>query len=166
MLFMGRDGYLESCRQIVQAARKIEAGIREDIPELDILGNPKVTVVAFQSETLDVYAVGDKMAERGWHRALSSYSCFYTQLTVRFAISVNALQNPPAVHICCTRLTVPAVDSFLSDLRASVDEVKVIPDGSHQGSMVQIYGLGRSSVSGPFIVSEFAKLYLDVLYEL
>lgn len=60
----------------------------------------------------------------------------------------------------------PAVETFLSDLRKSVDEVKIIPEGSHQGSMVQIYGLGKSNVSGPFIVSEFAKLYLDVLYEL
>lgn len=67
MLSMGRQGYLESCKQIVGAARQIEAGIRENIPELEILGNPKVTVVAFQSETLDVYAVGDKMSERGWH---------------------------------------------------------------------------------------------------
>lgn len=79
---------------------------------------------------------------------------------------MNALQNPPAVHICCTRLTVPAVGTFLSDLRDAVDEVKIMPDGAHSGSMVQIYGLGKSSVSGPFIVSEFAKLYLDVLYEL
>lgn len=68
MLFMGKQGYLDSCKQIVRAARKIEAGIREDIPELQILGDPKATVVAFQSETLDVYAVGDKMSERGWHR--------------------------------------------------------------------------------------------------
>lgn len=67
MLSMGRQGYLESCKQIVGAAKQIEAGIRENIPELEILGNPKVTVVAFQSETLDVYAVGDKMSERGWH---------------------------------------------------------------------------------------------------
>jgi sphinganine-1-phosphate aldolase len=68
MLFMGRQGYLESCKQIVGAARQIVAGIRENIPELEILGDPKSTVVAFQSETLDVYAVGDKMSERGWHR--------------------------------------------------------------------------------------------------
>jgi sphinganine-1-phosphate aldolase len=79
---------------------------------------------------------------------------------------VNALQNPPAVHICCTRLTIPAVDTFLSDLKEAVDEVRIMPDGTHEGSMVQIYGLGKSNVSGPFIVSEFAKLYLDVLYEL
>lgn len=70
------------------------------------------------------------------------------------------------MHICCTRLTVPVVEAFLSDLHEAVEEVKIIPEGAQEGSMVQIYGLGKSSVSGPFIVSEFAKLYLDVLYEL
>jgi len=77
MLFMGKQGYLDSCKQIVGAARRIEAGIREDIPELQILGDPKATVVAFQSETLDVYAVGDKMSERGWHRTfiVGFYAC-------------------------------------------------------------------------------------------
>lgn len=54
----------------------------------------------------------------------------------------------------------------MSDLHEAVEEVKIIPEGAQEGSMVQIYGLGKSSVSGPFIVSEFAKLYLDVLYEL
>lgn len=74
MLFMGKKGYLESCKQIVGAARRIEQGIREEIPELEILGNPKVTVVAFQSESVDVYAVGDKMSEKGWHRKHFSIS--------------------------------------------------------------------------------------------
>lgn len=167
MLFMGRQGYLESCKQIVGAARQIVAGIRENIPELEILGDPKSTVVAFQSETLDIYAVGDKMSEKGWH-----CECLQVSLPnscpapILLCNLVNALQNPPAVHICCTRLTVPVVGTFLSDLREAVEEVKIIPEGAQEGSMVQIYGLGKSSVSGPFIVSEFAKLYLDVLYEL
>ena len=78
---------------------------------------------------------------------------------------MNALQNPPSIHICCTRLTVPAVNSFLIDLKEAVQEAKTMPTGSAEGSMVQIYGLGRSPVSGPFIVSEFAKMYLDVLYD-
>lgn len=73
MLFMGRQGYLESCKQIVGAARKIEQGIRSTIPELEILGEPKATVVAFQSDTLDVYAIGDKMSEKGWHRTCSRF---------------------------------------------------------------------------------------------
>lgn len=163
MLSMGKQGYLESCKQIVGAAKKIEEGIRDKIPEVNILGDPKVTVVAFKSDHFDIYAVGDKMSERGWHREYNRIRALL--VTDTFVHAVNALQNPPALHICCTRLTVPVVDNFLSDLRSAVDEVKAQPEDGPQGSMVQIYGLGKSTVSGPFIVSEFAKLYLDVLYD-
>lgn len=79
---------------------------------------------------------------------------------------MNALQNPPSLHICCTRLTVPIVPEFLTDLKASVEQVRALPAGSEgKGTMVQIYGLGSSPISGPFIISEFVKVYLDVLYE-
>lgn len=81
-----------------------------------------------------------------------------------FAFSVNALQNPPSLHICCTRLTVPVVETFISHLKEAVKDVRDMPIGG-EGSMVQIYGLGKSPVSGPFIVKEFAKMYLDVLYD-
>lgn len=67
---MGREGYLDSCKQIVGAARRIEEGIR-NIEGLTILGEPKSSVVAFQSDSIEIYAVGDKMSERGWHRELS-----------------------------------------------------------------------------------------------
>lgn len=73
LLSMGEEGYLESCKSIVGAARRIEAGIREKFSandELQVLGEPKVTVVAFKSDTLDVLQVGDKMSEKGWHREL------------------------------------------------------------------------------------------------
>jgi sphinganine-1-phosphate aldolase len=158
---MGHAGYLDSCKQIVGAARKIEAGVR-DIEGLTVLGEPKVTVVAFKSDLYDTYEIGDQMSEKGWH-------CEVEKLYSRFAVSdlfaVNALQNPPSLHICCTRLTIPIVDNFLQDLREAVETVKTKPAGESEGTMVQIYGLGKSSVSGPFLVNEFAKLYLDVLYD-
>lgn len=50
---------------------------------------------------------------------------------------MNALQNPPALHIACTRLTVPVVDEFLRDLRIAVDGAKSNVGGG-EGSMVMI----------------------------
>ena len=72
MMSIGKEGYLDSCKQIVGAARKIEERITAEIPELEVLGKPMVTVVAFKSDTVDIYEVGDKMSERGWHRELQS----------------------------------------------------------------------------------------------
>ncbi|GAA5864026.1 hypothetical protein JCM1840_000671 [Sporobolomyces johnsonii] len=152
LLYLGVDGYTDSCREIVGAAKRIVHGIRKDFPELYVLGDPLVSVVAFGSRSegkgngvgfVPVYEVGDRMAKLGWH--------------------LNALQNPAAIHIACTRLTVPAVDDFLRDLRTAVDEVKAM-EASGGGSMVTLYGLGSSSAVGPGLVEEMASRYMDVLY--
>ncbi|KAH7903806.1 PLP-dependent transferase [Hygrophoropsis aurantiaca] len=89
---LGRAGYLDACRAIVGAARKIAEGRRmralgldDGIPELYVLGNPVASVVAFGARVSDgssVDPLGDAMGRRGWH--------------------LNALADPPAVHIACT----------------------------------------------------------------
>ncbi|BGP33086.1 Dihydrosphingosine phosphate lyase [Rhodotorula toruloides] len=152
LVHMGLDGYTASCHSIVGAAKRIVHGIRKDFPELYVLGDPLVSVVAFGSKTegqgnglgrVPIYEVGDRMSKMGWH--------------------LNALQNPPALHIACTRLTVPVVDDLLRDLRAAVDEVKAMEEAG-KGSMVMLYGLGSSSAVGAGLVGEMASRYMDVLY--
>ncbi|KAJ6498960.1 pyridoxal phosphate-dependent transferase [Mycena sanguinolenta] len=145
MQYMGSDGYLDSCRAIVTCARTIADTIVASIPELYILGSPPASVVAFGSKhpRVNVLEVGDKMAERGWH--------------------LNALTGPAAVHIACTRLTVDRIDMFIADLKDSVQEAKVQPEG--KGSMVAVYGLGKSSAVGPAMVGQLATVFLDTMYK-
>ncbi|UZJ53810.1 hypothetical protein CBS101457_003130 [Exobasidium rhododendri] len=143
LMTMGEDGYTESCREIVGAAKHIEIGIKKDIPQLRIMGRPMVSVVSFASAgTVNIYEVGDRMSSKGWH--------------------LNGLATePPAIHIACTKLTVPVVDEFLTDLKASVLEAKT---RGPQGTMAQLYGLGSSSAVGPSLVKEIAARFLDTLY--
>ncbi|KAF9050348.1 pyridoxal phosphate-dependent transferase [Panaeolus papilionaceus] len=138
-------GYLNSCREIVTAARTIADAITDDIPELYVLGNPPASVVAFASRhpSVDALEVGDAMGRRGWH--------------------LNGLASPKSVHIACTRLTLPIVDTFIADLKDSVREAKVAPSG--KGTMVSLYGLGNSSAVGPEMVGELASAFLDALYK-
>ncbi|KAF8513104.1 PLP-dependent transferase [Hysterangium stoloniferum] len=146
MQYMGHDGYLESCRSIVSCAQKIAATIKSDIPELYILGEPPASVVAFAStdrKALDVLEVGDAMSKKGWH--------------------LNGLRDPPAVHIACTRLTVGAIDQFITDLKECIKEAKT-KSSSGSGDMVTVYGLGSSSAAGPALVSQVAAIFLDTLY--
>ncbi|KII92641.1 hypothetical protein PLICRDRAFT_37419 [Plicaturopsis crispa FD-325 SS-3] len=145
MQYMGTNGYLESCRTIVTCARTIANTIETSIPELYILGSPPASVIAFASKhpAVNVLEVGDAMAQRGWH--------------------LNALSKPAAVHIACTRLTVPLVDTFIADLKDAVKEAKTKPTG--KGSMVAVYGLGNSSAVGPSMVGQLASSFLDALYK-
>lgn len=143
MVAMGQDGYTKSCREIVGAARAIEQGIRDDIPDLTILGKPLVSVVAFASSgRVNVYEVGDLMSKKGYH--------------------LNGLAtDPPAVHIACTRLTVPIVDDILADLKECVDAAG--KSKGPKGAMAQMYGLGSSSAVGPALVGEMAGRFIDTL---
>ncbi len=146
MMTMGEDGYTASCREIVGAARQIESAIRDEIPQLMVLGKPLVSVVAFASSgSINIYDVGDAMSKKGWH--------------------LNALAtDPPAIHIACTKLTVPVVRDFVNDLKRSVAESRSKP--AKQGSMASLYGLGSSSAVGPALVGEVATRFIDALYKM
>ncbi|HVE84675.1 MAG TPA: aspartate aminotransferase family protein, partial [Myxococcales bacterium] len=139
----GEDGYLEATRRILETARQIKDGIRR-IPELELMGDP-LFVIAFRSGAVDVYRLLDAMSERRWN--------------------LNGLHKPAALHLCVTlRHTQPGVaERFLSDLRASVDQVRHHPPS--RGGMAPAYGLAASlPLRG--VVSDLLKRYMDRLYRL
>ncbi|KAJ2781906.1 Dihydrosphingosine phosphate lyase [Coemansia javaensis] len=142
MMRMGRDGYLAECRRIVSCRIKIQRAI-EEIPELYIVGEPSSSVVAFSSSwPVSIFGVLDEMHSRGWE--------------------LNPLQDPAALHVACTRLTVAAADDLIRDLNDAVATVKANPDGYTKGSQA-IYGFA-SAVPDSTIVDEVASGFVDALY--
>lgn len=115
--------------------------IRE-IDDLFVFGKPLVSVVAFGSNTLNVYSVGDRMNKRGWN--------------------LRPLQNPPAIHIACTLLTVPHAEQFIKDLQDCVNETKSDSNKKSEGTAA-IYGMA-ASLPDKSIVNEVACGFLDALY--
>lgn len=118
MRAMGRQGYMDVTKRLMEASREIVRGI-SSIEGLYVLGEPDMTVVAFSSRQLDIYRVNDAMSAKGW--------------------SLSALHRPPSLHICVTMQHVDVVGEFLTDLRASVEEVSSSPSPSSSG-MAPIYG--------------------------
>jgi len=142
MMSMGRSGYLDASRRILETGAKIRRGI-EAIPELEVLGNP-LWVIAFRSDALDIYRVMDFMTKRRWN--------------------LNGLHKPAAVHIAVTlpHTSEGVADRFLADLRAAVDYVEAHPN--EEGGMAPVYGMANSvPVQG--VVTDLLERYLDVLYE-
>jgi hypothetical protein len=141
MVATGDDGYLEATRRILETGTNVRDGIAA-IPGLRVLGDP-LWVVAFGSDSLDIYRVLERMTGRGWN--------------------LNGLHRPPAVHLCVTlRHTGPGVaERFLADLRASVTEVASQPAGDQRTAPV--YGLAATL---PFrgVVRDLLERYIDLLY--
>ena len=142
MTSIGVQGYMDATKRILETADKIKQGIR-DIPKLQLMGDP-LFVVAFASDTLDIYKVFDQMAHKKW--------------------SLNGLHKPSCVHICVTLChTQPGVaERFLEDLRESVAYVEAHPE--EKGSMAPVYGMA-ATMPMRGLVGDMLKKYLDLIFK-
>ena len=139
---IGEGGYLDATKRILETAAKVKEGIGQ-IPELRVLGDP-LFVVAFASDSIDVYKVLDFMSHKKW--------------------SLNGLHKPTCVHLCITlRHTQPGVaERFVEDLREAVEHVKAHPE--EKGTMAPVYGMA-STIPMRGLVSDMLKKYLDLIFK-
>ncbi len=119
---IGEDGYMRLAESAMKTAKRIMEGI-SGIKELYILGIPDMSVFAFASDMLDIFALGDAMDRRGWH--------------------LDRQQFPSSLHMMITAAHEKAADPFISDLREAVGEVIANPKASSEG-MAAMYGMAAS----------------------
>ena len=93
--YLGEEGYLERVGKILDTRERLLDGIRQ-INRLEIWGAPEAYLIAFGSNTFDIFAVDEGMTERGW---LSS-----------------RLLDPPAIHLFLDMSHASIVDDYLRDL--------------------------------------------------
>ena len=101
--YLGEEGYLERVSKILDTRERFLDGIRA-IKGLEIWGEPEAYLIAFGSNTFDIFAVDEGMAGRGW---LSS-----------------RLLDPPAIHLFLDMSHAAIVDDYLHDLAEVVKVVK------------------------------------------
>ena len=110
--FIGDDGYLEIARQVLDATRRIAAGI-EHIDGLRLLGKPEMNLVAFTSDVVSVFHVIDEMKDLGWY--------IQPQLGLH-----GSKEN---IHLSVNPASVKWVDALLADLKTCVDKARSMPSG-------------------------------------
>ncbi|BDA43135.1 Sphingosine-1-phosphate lyase [Coccomyxa sp. Obi] len=143
MMHQGLEGYVALTDQMMKAAKEFAEGI-EAIEGLELAGQPAMTVVAFKAvkpRALNIYAVNDALSARGWH--------------------LNALQLPPALHMCFTAQHATIVKPLLKDLGEIVEELQSGGEEVKDG-MAPVYGLASVSPDRN-IIGEFLVAYQDVL---
>jgi len=136
----GQAGYLELDKNIMDITTRLKAGIKE-IPGLRILGNPVMSVFAFDMEKGNVFILGDEMEKRGWH--------------------LDRVQTPAALHVMVTPPHADVVEPFLQDLRETAAEVAARKDEGVSG-MAAVYGM-VASLPDPSLAKEFAVDFLNQL---
>jgi sphinganine-1-phosphate aldolase len=153
LVSVGRSGYLDACMRIVGTTKQLAERIAAN-PELEVVGRPLVSVVAFRAKDLNVYDIADAMSARGWH--------------------LNALQNPPAMHVAVTLPIVKVWERLAKDLEEVVEaerekeRVRVVQGtgakGAATGDAAALYGVA-GSLPNKSVVVDLATGFLDLLYK-
>ncbi len=99
MNFLGEDGYVRLARETMHAVAKLTDGVAA-MRGVHIWGEPDMSVVAVGSHEHDIFAVGDRLNERGWH--------------------FDRQDGPPSLHLMASPRHLLVVDEFLADLQAAV----------------------------------------------
>ncbi|MEM7339624.1 MAG: aminotransferase class V-fold PLP-dependent enzyme [Actinomycetota bacterium] len=109
MQHLGIDGYLELTRATLENADRMRAGI-DAIPGIRVLGNGGYHLIAMATDpaagdaAVDVFALGDALARRGW---------FHDR------------QGPPdSLHSTVSNSNTGVIDDYLVALADAVDEVR------------------------------------------
>lgn len=108
MQHLGVVGYVELTGKVLDTADRVRASISA-IDGLRVLGDGDYHLVAMSAdpsadEPLDVFALGDSLAERHWY--------------------LDRQGPPDSLHATVSNGNAAVIDQFLVDLRAGVDEVR------------------------------------------
>jgi len=101
MISFGRQGYVESCRQIVSTREKVYNAFC-CTPGIEILGTPAASVLSFTSSEVDIYALNDILKKKGW--------------------MLNPLQYPVGLQFSMTLLQTHegVAERFIDDVRGGI----------------------------------------------
>lgn len=104
MSYLGEDGYLRVVGESLEHIQRFQAGI-DAIDGLRVLGRPAMTLFAYGSDDLDVFAIAEGLMERGWMVSRDTWP-------------------RPAIRFMQSLGHAPRFDPYLTDLAEVVDAVR------------------------------------------
>lgn len=140
MMYHGQEGYVQATDKIIKTTRWIKKELGS-VEGLKVLGDPRVSVLAFASDRFDIYALNGRLKDLGWN--------------------LNALQFPSAFHICITLMHTDnsVAASFVRDIRTISQQLLKEPASKATGSAA-IYGMAQT-IPDRSLVSQICTKYLD-----
>jgi len=143
MHYLGEEGFLRLAKEAKTAADKLIAGIN-NTPPLYVLGHPDATVFALAGENINVYELGSKLHDRGWH--------------------TDGQHMPASLHVTVSPIHARVVDPFLNDLKEAVKETPAA-DSEDISNYAAMYGMIGTMIDRD-AARQMALDHLDDLYKL
>ena len=102
MHYLGIEGYRHKQQSVTRARARIEEGVAE--LGFEVLGAPKLGIMAFSHPELDIFALYKRLFERGWVTSLCT--------------------QPKALHLMLSPFHETVVAQYLTDLTWAVAQVR------------------------------------------
>jgi sphinganine-1-phosphate aldolase len=142
VMSLGRSGYVECTAAIMRAARYIKEEASK-IENIRVVGDPLMSVLAFESDTLNIHAIGNAMTRvGGW--------------------AISHVQNPDGIHLTVTYANAKQAEDFVEDMKKAVLEVEIDPEAEHYETAA-LYGMVHETVDKS-LVGDISKHFADCLF--
>jgi len=139
MMSMGEAGYMKTTKTVYETAKWFQSELLS-IPEVKLVGKPASTIVAFTTNDVNFFAIGDVMKKYGW--------------TIEF--------NQDSIHMTVMPPHALVKEKFIENLKESIQYVKVHPELQKSGTAA-IYGMvGMVPAEG--VVENFLKMFMRKVY--
>jgi len=117
---LGEAGYLDLARQLMAGFQKLQS-LLEALPEIEIIGNPCMNVLAYRTKQgkPDLFTLAEALERRGW--------------------SPDRQHLPDSIHLTLMPHHLPHIDAYISDLKAALQLLKEKPAKLSQSAA--FYGL-------------------------
>ena len=141
LLYNGYDKYKRYALEIKDYLELIKIRFKYN-PDIKIIGDPKVSIIAFYSDKMNIYQIINEMKKKGWF--------------------LSVMQNPPAFHLCLTKNhTKEICENFCKDLQDSINFIKNNKDKKLEGTLA-IYGTS-TGVQKTIFLKEIVNNFIQLL---
>ncbi|MAE71952.1 MAG: aspartate aminotransferase family protein [Gemmatimonadetes bacterium] len=103
----GEEGYLEIARALKRSTDEIIAGV-ENLEDIHLIGEPSMSIVAFGSDSVNLFRLADELKRNGWH----------VQPQLRFG------DVPESIHLTIVPVTLRTTGAFLHDLEEALHTMR------------------------------------------
>lgn len=130
--FVGDDGYLDFARKKLEATDKVIDFVNRH-PDLRLISQPDMTLVAFTSDSVNIFHIIDEVNLRGWY--------------IQPILSYSGIKE--SIHISINLSNVYHMDEFLEDLDKGIEGARKLPSGTLIEKAQDIFNeLGTTELSG------------------
>ncbi|KAG5496688.1 hypothetical protein JIQ42_03520 [Leishmania sp. Namibia] len=153
MVRMGVEGYVECCHKIMTTRETMTTALRK-LTYIRIIGEPIASVLAFTSDELDIFRLGEGLKSRGW-------MLNHLQFPSGLQFSVTLLQTPPAVTARFLSDVKEIGDALFAEREKLIAEGKTPLIGTSGGTL---YGTAQR-VPDRTIIKDLLREFLNVYYQ-